>query len=405
MHLLQKFIAATTTCLLVALASPARGQDLPAPEETARFRFGPIRFTPVVTISNLGMDSNVFNEADDPKSDNTAVFGPLADYWIKLGRARLIGQTRMDYFYFREYDTQRSFGTTNRLRLEVPLAHLVPFVAGEYTNTRQRPGYEIDARARRTLLGGRAGVDVLLGGRTRLRAVAGKDQNRFSAGDTFLGVSLRERLDRDATMFGLSVRRDVTPLTTWMVEGEQQHDRFVLSPDRDADALRVVTGFEFKPFALISGKGVIGYRRFRTTSAAVPDYTGPVASADLAYVLRATRVTARVERDVTYSFEALEPYYLLTDLGFTLTQRLTTKWDVVGRAARQVLDYKAVGVQTAPDRTDRVRQLGGGVGYHVGEIMRLGLDTEFVSRRSPLTNRSYDGWRSGVSITYGVKTP
>ena len=133
MHLLQKLIAATTTCLLVALASPASGQDLPAPEETARFRFGPIRFTPVLTISNLGMDSNVFNEADDPKSDNTAVFGPLADYWVKLGRARLIGQTRMDYFYFREYDTQRSFGTTNRLRLEVPLAHLVPFVAGEYT--------------------------------------------------------------------------------------------------------------------------------------------------------------------------------------------------------------------------------------------------------------------------------
>jgi hypothetical protein len=405
MHLLQKFIAAIAICLPMTLASPARGQDLPAPEETARFRFGPIRFTPVLTISNLGLDSNVFNEPDDPKSDNTAVFGPLADYWVKLGRARLIGQTRMDYFYFKEYDTQRSFGTTNRLRLEVPLAHLVPFVAGEYTNTRQRPGYEIDARARRTLLGGRAGMDVLLGGRTRVRAVAGKDQNRFSAGDTFLGVSLRERLDRDATMFGLTVRRDVTPLTTWMVEGEQQQDRFVLSPQRDADALRVVTGFEFKPFALISGKGVVGYRRFRTLSAVVPDYAGPVASADLGYVLRATRVTARVERDVTYSFEALEPYYLLTDLGFTLTQRLTTTWDVVGRVARQVLDYKAVGVQTAPDRTDRVRQLGGGVGYHLGEIIRFGVDTEYVSRRSPLTNRSYDAWRSGVSITYGVKTP
>ena len=36
--------------------------------------------------------------------------------------------------------------------------------------------------------------------------------------------------------------------------------------------------------------------------------------------------------------------------------------------------------------------------------MRLGLDTEFASRRSPITNRSYDGWRSGLSITYGMKT-
>jgi hypothetical protein len=405
MQLLQKLIAATATCLLVALASPARGQDLPAPEEAARFRFGPIRFTPVLNITNLGVDSNVFNEADDPKSDTTAVFGPLADYWVKLGRGRLIGQTKLDYFYFREYDTQRSFGTTNRLRLEVPLARLVPFAAGEYTNTRQRTGYEIDARARRTLVGGRAGVDLLLGGRTRLRAVAGAEQNRFSSDDTFLGEALRQRLDRDSNTFGLSVRRDVTPLTTWTVEGEQQHDRFVLSPERDADALRVVTGFEFKPFALISGKALVGYRRFDTTSPAVPDYTGPVASADLGYVLRATRLTARVERDVTYSFEALEPYYLLTDLGFTITQRLTSRWDVVGRAARQVLDYKAVGALTAPGRTDRGRQLGGGVGYHVGEIMRLGLDTEYVSRRSPITNRSYDGWRSGLSITYGMKTP
>ncbi|HZA36496.1 MAG TPA: outer membrane beta-barrel protein [Vicinamibacterales bacterium] len=405
MQLLPKLIAATTTCLLVGLASPARGQDVPTPEEAARFRFGPIRFTPVLNITNLGVDSNVFNEADDPKSDSTAVFGPLADYWVKLGHGRLIGQTKMDYFYFREYDTQRSFGTTNRLRLEIPLAHLVPFASGEYTNTRQRTGYEIDARARRTLVGGRAGVDLLLGGRTRLRAVAGTEQNRFSSDDTFLGETLRQRLDRDATTFGLSVRRDVTPLTTWTVEGEQQHDRFVLSPERDADALRVVTGFEFKPFALISGKAVVGYRRFDTASLVVPNYTGPVASADVAYVLRATRFTARVERDVTYSFEALEPYYLLTDLGVTVTQRLTTRWDVVGRAAGQVLDYKAVGALSAPDRTDRGRQVGGGVGYHVGEIMRLGLDTEFASRRSPITNRSYDGWRSGLSITYGMKTP
>ena len=65
----------------------------------------------------------------------------------------------------------------------------------------------------------------------------------------------------------------------------------------------------------------------------------------------------------------------------------------------------SVGVLSAPDRTDHVRQLGGGVGWHTGEFMRLGLDTEFVSRRSPLTGRSYEGWRTGLSITYGVKTP
>ncbi len=405
MHVLHKLIAATAICAVVAVPSAARAQDAPASDEPGRFRFGPIRFTPVLGITNVGVDTNVFNDADDPKEDFTAVFGPRAQYWVKLGRTRVIGESNVDYFYFQQYDSQRSFGTTNRARLEVPLTRLVPFVSGEYTNTRQRQSYEIDARARRTLVGARAGMDLLLGGRTTLRGVVGTDRNRFTSEDTFAGAALADRLDRDSQVFALSLRRDVTPLTTWIVLAEQQRDRFVLSPSRDADGVRVVTGFEFKPFALISGRGVVGYRQFDTLSAVVPNYTGPVASADLAYVLRATRVTARVERDVTYSFEALEPYYLLTDFGLSVTERLGKRWDVVGRGARQLLDYKAVGPESPFGRTDRTRQVGGGVGYYFGEFVRFGLDTAYVSRRSALTNRNYEGWRTGFSITYGVKTP
>ena len=76
MHVLHKLIAATAICVVVAVPSAARAQDAPAPEEAARFRFGPLRFTPVVNVERVGVDTNVFNEADDPKSDFTAVFGP-----------------------------------------------------------------------------------------------------------------------------------------------------------------------------------------------------------------------------------------------------------------------------------------------------------------------------------------
>ena len=148
----------------------------------------------------------------------------------------------MDYFYFREYDTQRSFGTTNRLRLEIPLAHLVPFASGEYTNTRQRTGYEIDARARARSWAGAQGWICCSGAARACVPLPARSRTGFPSDETFLSDTLRQRLDRDATTFGLSVRRDVTPLTTWTVEGEQQHDRFVLSPERDADAFKVVPG-------------------------------------------------------------------------------------------------------------------------------------------------------------------
>jgi hypothetical protein len=401
---LQKLIAATALCALVAVA-PVSAQEASPPEEAGRFRLGPIRFTPVLTIANLGIDTNVFNEADDPKSDFTAVFGPRADYWIRLGRARVIGQSGVDYYYFQEYDSQRSFGTTNRARLELPLARVVPFVEGQYTNTRQRAGYEIDARVHRTETGGRGGVDLLLGGRTTVRAAAGAVQYRFDTEDVFLGASLRERMDRDSVDLELSLRRELTPLTTWVLGTSQTRDRFRFQPARDADSLKVITGFEMKPFAIISGKGFVGVRRFDTLSAAVPDYSGVVASADLAYAVRATRFTVGVQRDVTYSFEALEPYYLLTDVGGTVTQRVTSRWDVVGRAARQLLDYQAVSALSLPEHSDCVTQYGGGAGYWLGEIVRLGIDTVFVTRRSPITGRRYDGWRTGGSITYGIKTP
>jgi hypothetical protein len=52
-----------------------------------------------------------------------------------------------------------------------------------------------------------------------------------------------------------------------------------------------------------------------------------------------------------------------------------------------------------------VTHWGGGVGCHLGEIVRLGFDVDYYTRRSPISNRRYEGWRGGLSITYGIKTP
>jgi hypothetical protein len=40
---------------------------LPDPEQMGRFHIGFIRYTPSLVLSNLGVDTNVFNELEDPK--------------------------------------------------------------------------------------------------------------------------------------------------------------------------------------------------------------------------------------------------------------------------------------------------------------------------------------------------
>ena len=400
-----------------AIATFAFGQGisplptLPDPEATGRFHLGFIRYTPSLVLTNLGVDTNVFNELEDPKQDFTVAMGPKAEFWTRMGpRGRLYGSTGVDYQYFREYDSQRSFGTANVMRFDVDLGRLMPFAEGTYVNTRVRPGFEIDARARRKNLAGQVGLGIRVQSKTKLLAWVREQRYRFDAGEVeliegeSLAVNLSVALDRDSSYRGGGVQFELTPLTTLLVDAESGEDRFVLSPERDADTYKVMSGFKFKPFALINGSLAVGYRSFSTLDPLVPDYAGFIAAIELSYILRATRFSGVFNRDVTYSFETTEPYYLQTDWGLAVTQKITTAWDVVGRAGRYSLDYETVGLPGATRRSDTGNRYGGGIGYKLGEYIRLGFDVNYIDRVSEAdVLRNYDGVRAGFTVTYGLK--
>ena len=63
-----------------------------------------------------------------------------------------------------------------------------------YVNTRQRQGYEIDARARRLEFVGTGGVDVRVGGKTTLRTAGGHEAYRFESEEALVGSSLSTEL-------------------------------------------------------------------------------------------------------------------------------------------------------------------------------------------------------------------
>ena len=126
--------------------------------EAARFRFGALRFTPSIALSNLGVDNNVFNEADNPKQDTTAAVGPAVNLWLNMGKSRLSGTLSGQYLYYKEYENQRAWNTVNDGQWELPLSRIKPYVNGAWSDVKDRPGYEIDARVR--LKEQRAGVGL-----------------------------------------------------------------------------------------------------------------------------------------------------------------------------------------------------------------------------------------------------
>jgi hypothetical protein len=394
---------------VLALCWPAAafGQDVADnPAANAAVHLGPLALTPRIAVRNVGFDTNVLNAAGEPQPDFTATFVPGVDSWLTVSRARVTSKTDVGWVYFHTMSDQSSFEFNEQARLDILLTRIVPHVAGGYERTRQRPNLEIDERALRTVTSGLAGINLHFGARTRIDVDGGRKTYRFDKThiqDAALALALNRTEDTVTATFRLTL----TPLTTLVVKTEDEHDRFEFSPLRNSNSVLIEPGFEFKPFALLSGRASVGYRQFDALGPGVPDYSGPVAAVDLSYTMReTTRFAVNFSRDVEYSYEPTSPYYIETGGLVSITQALGTNWDLVGRAGRTTLAYRAITElgTLAPgifSRRDTVTTYGLGGGRRVGSKLRIGLDADRTTRTSVLVGRNYTGFRVGGSATYG----
>jgi putative beta-barrel porin BBP2 len=401
-------------------AQPSFGQTAHPIDEVrgnARSHIGPFYITPTLVMRDLGVDDNVFNDAEDRKSDFTFTLTPKADIAVPFARWLLLTSTvAADFVYYREYSSERSASPRVAPRATIFLNRLSFFGEGSYSRSRQRPNFEIDTRALRTERAVGGGIGYQFSPKVGVEVSGRRSDVDYDAGETFLNVSLRETLNRRSDTIAAAVKYAVTPLTTIVLKADRAEDRFEFSPERNADTLRVTPGVEFNASALISGSAYAGVRRFNARSELLEDFTGLVASATLGYTLLGrTAFIANVERDVTYSFERLQPYYVVNSYGLTLRHRFTGKFDVMAGAARHEYSYRdlahvpaaGTGVSLveqmgADQRVDATHSYSMSLGYYFGPDIRVGFGTTYWKRESNAVRlREYDAFRTGVSLDYG----
>jgi hypothetical protein len=396
-------ILAFALVAVLAAAIPAGAQPPSDQWASGKWRFGPLAVTPSIQLKNLGWDSNVFNEPKDPKSDFTTTVAAPIDWWFRFGRGRLHGVNTLEGVFFARYADQRGLNQRHELTMLVPLNRIRPYVGVSWLSTNDRPGYEIDARVRHTEAGVNGGALVRVSSRTDLDVSARQTRYRYQDED-FAGAPYSLTLDRRTSNYGAQVRYRVSSLTTLTLLADGVRERFTGSPERDNNGFRILSGVELDPYALIKGRAQIGYRKLNTIAAGMPDFSGLVASGELAYALRgATRFAIGVARDVLFSYSTTEPFYIQTGLTLSVTRQVSGPWDVQARAGWYSLDYQhAAGAASVPSasRADRYRSYGGGVGYRVGKDVRVGFNIDAFHRESAVAGRAYDGMRGGLAATY-----
>ena len=370
-------------------------------------RFGPVGLSPTLAIANFGTDSNVFNAAEDPQSDFTLTAVPRLQARLRARRALLWGSVATSFVYFREFEDERSIDFTTDARADFNLGWLRPYASATWLNTHERLNAEIDARAPRTDSALAAGTGMRFSPKTGLVFNVRRATLDFAEGATFDGIPLARTMNstNDVVEGGLEIF--LTPLTTFTVTATFERDRFDESPDRDADRLRILPSVRFQAPAIVQGTFSVGYERFEPLSPLLRPYTGVVARASLASTLaEKTRFELSLARDVQYSFEVVEPYYVATAYRLTVTYQIHETLDVRGTGGQERMAYRAVevpGGQPFDDtRDDRADVVGAGIGYWLRSNIRIGVDVEYARRHSVRVDRRYDRTRVFGSLTYGL---
>jgi hypothetical protein len=385
------------------VGSAASAQTQPAETiESMPIHAGPVGLRPSLSITSAGSDSNVFNTAEHPQEDLTATIVPRLVARVRAGRVMFSYGGASDLVYFKEFKHEHSVNFASDARLEGTFGHLQPYVSTGWVSTTERMNAELDARVPRTQRTIMGGTRLVVASRTTLIANLRRLDLDFDEGTEFRGTDLAHNLNSRADSVEGGVQLALTPLTTLNMTASWQRDRFDSAPERNSNTVRITPALQFDPTSLIRGSVSIGYRHFETVDPALPDYSGVVVQVTAGYtLLERTKFDLDLARDVQYSYEDLEPYYLSAGGRLTVTHQLVGAFDVRAFGGRQSLGYR--GTHAAEEtRTDHVETFGAGAGYRVHPQYRVGFTWEESRRRSEIRDHRYDRRRLFASLTYGT---
>jgi hypothetical protein len=402
-------LAAVVLVLWTPLAASAQtgSERIGEARKAARAHLGSLYFSPVLNVDYIGVDDNVFfdSQTGNPQSDFLAIVTPQVRGWLPVANRLLVSTTvspRIEYY--RKFVNARTVVPQISLRGDLFLGRIALFGSGQMQQGRNRPNFEIDSRTLYRTTGLNGGISYRVRARLFVDVSAYRSETRFNAMEVFLGTRLRDTLDQRDQGLRLELRRRLSTKTTARLTADTIRSTFQFSPDRNSSGYRVTAGAEFLATALIAGSARVGFRQFTPANPAIPGYTGLTGDADLSYtLLGATRFTGRWKRDLTYSYQQAQPYYIMNGVGGSIRRQLAGRFDVIVGADRDVSSYR--NLSSAPASVARVdinTAYTADLGMRINRLSRVGFAVSQTDRRSNAqSSRDYTRRRMGLSFTYG----
>lgn len=349
-----------------------------------------------------GYADNITREAEDTSAGSgyEVVAVPQVEGWLQSGRFRLNGAGALEFSRFADSSAPsanrhaRILGTLDGGRVQ-------PSGAFIYRNHYARPtGYEIVARSQRIEKELSGSIEALSGSRISFGAAATYLKTRYDADAVYAGIDLEEKLNRDTSSLFPRGSIRITPITSLFVSGELVRDRFLLSPERDADTNGVFVGIATAKPGIISGFAQFGYSKLSSPQSNL-DQSGFRMAGLLTYARENfPLVTLDFRRGDEFSYDENAGVFLDTSVTLRLVQPVGQRASITGSLTGSWMDY---GIPTAggPERVDRFRMYTAGFAHKIGRLGTFGVDGEYLSKSG---NEAWTSWRVVGFVTVGCKT-
>jgi len=131
--------------------------------------------------------------------DFTFTVSPNTDLWLRLGRTWLLGQIREEINWYQKYASERNATNSYSLKWNLPLGIMEFRTNAEYTSAKDRPGFEIDARAQRRHLSYGGSAELKTFTKTFIGLTYSTEGTLFDESAVFKDVSLHDELSRKST--------------------------------------------------------------------------------------------------------------------------------------------------------------------------------------------------------------
>lgn len=393
-----------TAVLMLGAAAVANAQTTPpGGDERPTLMIGAFELRPRLVLHSIGVDNNVFNEADDPKRDFTLGAAPDLEVTVKPGRLKIVWLTATDFLWYKKYTSERTANRSTNLNVDLNLNALRPFFSVGIADTSARPSPEIDARAHRRPRTLAAGATVKIATRSNVGFKWADGRERYDEDERFRGQNLADALNSDSRTLEGSFGIELTPLTSFSLVGGRDELTFPRAPLRNSTSTRIAPTLTFNPAGVINGTASVGYKTFRGDDPTMPRYKGLAMNGLVSVVLgQRYRVESRFTRDVQYSYEEALPYYVLTGVRGTLATQLTNLLDFRLTAGHDRMRYRAYSGGDSPG-TDRQAVYGGGLGFRVGDRKRVVIQAELIERDSTRDRiREFKNHRIFGTLTWGA---